>query len=177
MTSPDVDAAVDVRLLGPLEVRLAGRPVSLGGPRPRALLTVLALSAGTTVPGHRLVELIWEGEPPATASNVVQVYVSRLRRALTRSPGRPESPSRPESPGRPVLRSGSGGYLLDLPAEAVDALRFERLAAQGHLLLAAADPAAAAEVLGRALALWRGDAVPDLAGLPTGDAVLARLDG
>ena len=156
---------IEVRLLGPIEVWVDGRSARLGGPRPRALVAVLALSAGTAVPTQRLVELLWDGEPPRAAANAVQVYISRLRRALL-----------PRS-GAGALRAASGGYVLDIPPEAVDVRRFERLAATGHSQLAAGDPRSAAETLRSALAIWRGPAAPDLAGLAAGDAVVTRLEG
>ncbi|MBK7623838.1 MAG: hypothetical protein IPJ14_14530 [Kineosporiaceae bacterium] len=82
------------------------------------------------------------------ARNAVQVYVSRLRKAL--------------GAGGRALRAGPGGYVLDLPEAAVDAVRFRRLADTGHALLREGHAEAAREVLGQALALWRGEALPDL---------------
>ncbi len=152
-----------VRLLGPLEACVDGLPVSLGGPRPRAILALLALSTGTTVTARRLVDTLWDGDPPQAAANTVQVYVSRLRRALT--------PAGAPSP----LRATTGGYLLDLPTDAVDALLFDRLATEGHGLLAAGQADRAASALAGALRLWRGPALPDLAGLAGAEGVLARL--
>ncbi len=154
---------VRVRLLGPLEVVVDGTPATLGGPRPRALVALLALSAGTAVSTRGLVDTLWDGEPPATATNTVQVYVSRLRRALC--------PQAAESP----LRATPGGYLLAIPPDAVDALCFDRLAVQGHTLLATGDAAAAAQALDGALALWRGQALPDLVGLSGAQGRIARL--
>jgi predicted ATPase/DNA-binding SARP family transcriptional activator len=154
------DPLVEVRLLGSLDVVVDGIGVSVGGPRPRALLTLLALEAGATVTVTRLVETLWDGAEPDGATNAVQVYVSRLRKALG-------------SAGA-ALRSAPGGYLLDLPPEAVDVVRFERLAARGRALLSAGDPAAAGEALGPALALWRGEALTELG--PAADGLRARLD-
>ena len=161
---------VVIRLLGPLDVLVDGTEAAVGGPRPRALLSLLALTPGTAVTTPRLVDILWDGEPAASAANAVQVYVSRLRRALT-----------PAGGGSP-LRAAGGGYLLDLPDEAVDVRRFERLAAAGHeqLARAGADPAAlerAAATLGEGLALWRGPALTELAGLSAADGLIARLEG
>ena len=157
-------ASLTVRLLGPLEVLRDGRPVPLGGQRARALISLLALSAGTAVSTPRLVEAIWDGDPPQAAANTVQVYVSRLRRALAGAGG--------TSP----LQSSPVGYLLDVPDDAVDVNRFERLVAEGHARLQAGDAAVAGRLLRDALQLWRGPAVPDLAGLRAGDGLIARLD-
>jgi predicted ATPase/DNA-binding SARP family transcriptional activator len=153
---------LQLRLLGPLEALVDGAPAAIGGQRPRALLAVLALSAGTGVTTERLIDTIWDGTPPAGAANSVQVYVSRLRKAL-------------RVPDQSVLRSVSGGYLLDVPRDAVDVLHFERLAAAGHDAILDGDPAAAARLLADALSLWRGPALADLEGTAAAGLV-ARLE-
>ncbi|WP_369143911.1 BTAD domain-containing putative transcriptional regulator [Streptomyces sp. R44] len=143
-------------VLGSTRVREGDGPdLPLGGPRVRALLTVLALRAGRTVPVGDLVDEVWHGdEPPADAPAALQALVGRLRRAL----------------GRDRVVSAEGGYRLDARPEDVDARRFERLAAEG---MAAADPARAAALLDEALGLWRG---PALADLPDRDAEAARWE-
>ena len=82
MTSGSGPGRLEIRLLGPVEALLDGAPVASGGARPRALLTVLALSAGTAVSTERLIDTVWDGAPPAGAANSVQVYVSRMRKTL-----------------------------------------------------------------------------------------------
>jgi DNA-binding SARP family transcriptional activator len=76
---------MDVRVLGPVEVSVDGRPIALGGAKPRALLAMLALNAGSPVSTARLIDGLWGERPPATASKLVQVYVSQLRKALAAS--------------------------------------------------------------------------------------------
>ncbi|MBD0711778.1 BTAD domain-containing putative transcriptional regulator, partial [Streptomyces sp. CBMA291] len=133
-----------------------GTDVPVGGPRVRALLTVLALRAGRTVPVSALVEEVWHGdEPPADAVAALQALVGRLRKAL----------------GRDRIVSADGGYRLDARPEDVDARRFERLAAEGLAASGAGDPARAAALLDEALGLWHG---PALADLPDRDAEAAR---
>ena len=146
--APGSEARVDVRLLGPLEVDVDALRAELGGPRPRALLAVLALEVGAVVALDRLIDVLWDGDEPDGARNAVQVYVSRLRKAL--------------GDGGRGPRAGPGGYVLDLPEAAVDAVRFRRLADTGHALLREGRAETAREVLGQALALWRGEALPDL---------------
>ncbi|MFC9397124.1 BTAD domain-containing putative transcriptional regulator [Streptomyces sp. NPDC057027] len=143
-------------VLGPTLVRTPdGTDVAIGGPRVRALLTVLVLRAGRIVPVADLVDEVWHGdEPPADAPAALQALVGRLRRAL----------------GRDRVVSAEGGYRLDARPEDVDARRFERLAVEG---MAAADPARAAALLDEALGLWRG---PALADLPDRDAEAARWE-
>ncbi|MBP2581713.1 putative ATPase/DNA-binding SARP family transcriptional activator [Streptomyces sp. PvR006] len=135
-------------VLGPTLARTPdGTDVAVGGPRVRALLTVLALRAGRTVPVPDLVDEVWHGdEPPADAVAALQALVGRLRKAL----------------GRDRIVSAEGGYRLDARPEDVDARRFERLAAEGLAALGAGDPARAAALLDEALGLWRGPALADL---------------
>lgn len=123
-----------------------GIPVSVGGARLRALLTVLALRAGRTVPVAVLVDEVWDGDPPADAAGALQALVGRLRRAL----------------GHEAVASAESGYRLAAAPEAVDLFRFERLAGEGARALAEGDPARAMNLLDDALALWRGPALADL---------------
>src|SRR4051812_39691299 len=102
---------MDIRILGPLEVASGDRVAALGGAKPRALLAVLVLHLNELVPREQLIEEIWSGVAPATAVKSVQGYVSALRRSLPT----------PE----PVLLTRSGGYVLALGRDAVDAYRFE----------------------------------------------------
>ena len=108
----------EVRLLGPIEVARAANACALGGPKPRALLAVLALEPGRVVSVDRLVEALWPGDPPETAAHAVQVYVSQLRKALG-----------------PVIATRAPGYVLELAPEHVDVHRFTRLAQEGRAAL------------------------------------------
>src|SRR6266487_176239 len=94
----------------------AGQPVEVGGARLRRLLILLALEPGRVVTTSRLVDGVWEDDRPAGAANALQALVSRLRRAI------------PEI----VLESRPAGYRLVVEPDAVDARRFERLAAAGR---------------------------------------------
>jgi DNA-binding SARP family transcriptional activator len=137
--------AVSVRLLGPLEVERAGRPVALGGRAQRALLARLLLDANRTVAVDRLVEDLWGEAAPATSSKMVQIYVSKLRKEL---------------PGD-MLVTRAPGYALEIHAEALDLVRFERLRDAGRAALAGGLAATAADRLREALALWRGPALEE----------------
>ncbi|MFH9969061.1 AfsR/SARP family transcriptional regulator [Streptomyces mirabilis] len=138
---------VRYRILGTTQaLRPDGTPVVLGGARLRALLTVLALRPGRTVPAAVLVDEVWDGDPPADAPGALQALVGRLRRAL----------------GPQAVDSGDGGYRLAAGADDIDLHRFERLAGEGVRALADGDPTKAAEALDDALALWRGPALADL---------------
>ncbi|MFF7376446.1 BTAD domain-containing putative transcriptional regulator [Streptomyces massasporeus] len=146
------------RILGTTQaLHSDGTVVSVGGARLRALLTVLALRAGRTVPAGLLVDEVWGGQPPADAPGALQALVGRLRRAL----------------GAAAIASVEGGYRLTASPDDVDLHRFERLAGEGLRALADGDPAKAVVVLDDALALWRG---PALADLPDRTAEAARRD-
>jgi YVTN family beta-propeller protein len=151
---------MEFRILGSLEVVDGGRPVPLGGARQRAVLAILLLRRGEVVSVDRLVDELWGEQPPDTAVKTVQVYVSRLRKAL----------------GQGVVVTRAGGYALEIDAESVDAGRFERLAAEGREALTRGDPGTAAALLREALGLWRGPALADLAYEQFAQAEIARLD-
>ncbi|MFF9326972.1 BTAD domain-containing putative transcriptional regulator [Streptomyces sp. NPDC014776] len=137
-------------ILGPLEIRTGdGSPLDPGGPRPRALLTLLLLDAGRAVPADRLLDGLYGAEPPAEAANALQSQISRLRRRLAPHAG---------------IEAAPAGYRLTAGPDTVDAHRFSRLAAEGRAALGAGDHTRAAALLRDALALWRGPALPDLPG-------------
>ncbi|MHA5051560.1 AfsR/SARP family transcriptional regulator [Streptomyces sp. SD15] len=149
---------VHYRILGTTQaLRPDGTAVPVGGARLRALLTVLALRPGRTVPAAVLVDEVWDGDPPADAPGALQALVGRLRRAL----------------GPDAVDSADGGYRLAAAADDIDLHRFERLAGEGIRALADGDPAKAAAVLDDALGLWRG---PALADLPDRTAEAARWE-
>lgn len=143
---PD-NGGVRYRLLGPTRaLRADGTPYAVGGSRLRALLTVLALRPGRTVPAATLVDEVWDGDTPADAAGALQALVSRLRRAL----------------GAGTVVSDSGGYRLCADQDDVDLYRFERLTAEGIKALDGGDPERAADLLDEALGLWHGPALSDL---------------
>ena len=146
---------VEFGLLGPLEVRAGEGPLRLGGSKQRALLALLLLHANRVVARERLIDELWES-PPETAVKAVQVYVSHLRKLLPAG----------------VLVSRSPGYVLEVRPESVDLIRFERLVTEAR----GADPARAAELLGKALGLWRGPALADLGAEPFVRGEAARLE-
>ena len=135
---------MELRILGPLEVRNAGGPVRLGGPKQRALLSLLLIRGDEVVTTDRLVDELWPKRPPPTAVKTVQMYVSQLRRAL----------------GDGVLTTHGRGYRLELGRIELDARRFE----EGVRRAAAEErPERAVELLRDALSLWRGPALADVA--------------
>ncbi|MGW4956632.1 BTAD domain-containing putative transcriptional regulator [Nonomuraea sp. NPDC004186] len=136
-----------------------GEPVALGGPRVRALLTLLALHAGRIVGGEQLVDGMYGPRPPEGVANALQSQVSRLRRAL----------------GRDLVEFHPAGYRLVADPQDVDARRFELLTQQGRQALAGGDPGRAATLLREALELWRGAPLSDAPHAEAAAAALAEL--
>ena len=138
---------MDIRLLGPVEASVDGRAVAVAPGKPRALLAMLALHAGSTVSSERLIDGLWAEPPPATAPKLVQLHVSQLRKALgaQRPPharARLRAAARARGPRRHAASSGS--WPPGSPREA--------------------------------LALWRGPPLDDVAGEPFAAAEISRLE-
>jgi DNA-binding SARP family transcriptional activator len=149
------------RVLGPLEVETAQGWQPIGARKWRSLLAMLLLNAGHTVSVDTLTDAVWGDEPPAKAANLVSIYVLRLRRLI----GDPE--------GR-VLITRSPGYFIKLETGDLDSARFEELLNSGREALDA-DPAQAADLLAKALELWRGDVLADVPPSSYVDAEIQRL--
>ena len=143
MTEP----TVEVRLFGAMEVAVNGGDSITLAPRPAHVLALLALAGGATVATDTMIDDLWGDEPPATARNSVQAFVSDLRRALG-------------SAGRTVIESTGGGYRLRQDLAITDVDIFERLLGEAT---PAVDPAERMALLSEALGLWRGDPLPELA--------------
>ena len=156
---------MDVRtfaMLGPTEVHDGNRLVELGGPLPRRLLTALLAAEGRPVPDDQLSEAVWEGQPVASPQTALQVYVSRLRRALGDA-------------DRSMLRRTPAGYCLVTTPGATDIEQFtEQIRAARHL----SDGGQSQQALpgfDAALRLWRGEPFADLAADPGASAARAHL--
>jgi DNA-binding SARP family transcriptional activator len=147
---------MEFRLLGPLEVIGHDRLLVLGGGRQRSLFVALLLHANEVVSTDRLIDALWGEAPPRTATKSIQVYVSRLRKEL----------------GESRLVTRAPGYVLKVDRSELDLGRFEQLMGEAR----SADPHNAAQKLRRALALWRGPALADLAYEPFVQAEIARLE-
>jgi predicted ATPase/DNA-binding SARP family transcriptional activator len=155
--------AVQFRILGTVEVADdEGHTVDVGGPRERTLLARLLVSVNRMVPAEQLADDIWAGHPPQHSPATLRVYISRLRQAL--------------GPAAAALITQPPGYRLDVEAGHLDSARFERLVADGRGRLEQGQPELAAGVLRRALELWRGDALRDVADLPFARPEVARLE-
>ncbi|MFI5592241.1 BTAD domain-containing putative transcriptional regulator [Amycolatopsis sp. NPDC051758] len=158
---------VDVRVLGPLEVAVDGTVLDLGGPQLRALFVALVVADGRAVSVAALVEQLWGEHAPQDADRTVRTYVSRLRRYLRRASDALGAAE--------LIVTQAPGYLLKLDRGVLDAVRFERLAAEGRRALEAGQPGVAAERLVEALDLWRGAAYDEFTDIAALDAEAIRL--
>lgn len=152
------------RILGPLEVSEGGRVLQIASGHQSALLALLLIHANRPLTADQIADAVWGGDVPGSGAKALSFHVSRLRGALSpesvaiAAAGNPTRGHRTDGP----IRTVAGGYVLHVDPDDVDSLRFERLvrAAHDHL---AADPAAARAQLVEALALWRGEALVDVA--------------
>ncbi|MEU4557152.1 BTAD domain-containing putative transcriptional regulator [Actinoplanes sp. NPDC023936] len=140
--------AAEFGVLGVVEARIGGAPVDLGHARQRCVLSVLLVEAGRPVTVDQLMDRVWGDRAPQRAAGALYSYLSRLRRAISGVDGA-------------EIRREPGGYLLTTDPQAVDLHRFRRLLTEGR---AARSDRAAADVIGQALGLWRGE---PFAGLDT----------
>ena len=154
---------MEIRLLGPLEVVDHDRSVPLGGAKQRALLAILALHANEVLSADRLIEQLWGEDRPASARNMLQGYVSRLRRALDGN-GDVDAPK---------IAYHEPGYVLRARPELLDANRFEALVAAAT---SRGDPEHVSLALREALGLWRGPALTDFAYESFAQPEIARLE-
>src|SRR5258705_12719053 len=115
------------QILGPLRVTDGDdREVVLSGAKPAAVLAMLIVHANELVSSDRLIEDLWDGQPPPTAAKTLQVHVSRLRRAL----GDAKNGDR----GGAVVTT-RGGYVLSVESDPIDAQRFQTLVTEGQAAL------------------------------------------
>lgn len=144
-----------LQILGRMSARTATGEFPLGPPRRRALLGLLLIRLGKTVPAGQLIEELWGARPPRHSKASLQSYVSHLRNALAAGlPG--------QDPAG-LVRYHASGYVLDVDPRQVDACHFERLVGEGRRLRSADDSPGARARLTEALDLWQGPPFLDLA--------------
>ncbi|MFG1875223.1 tetratricopeptide repeat protein [Sphaerisporangium sp. NPDC049003] len=137
---------MELRMLGPMELWTAGRPVDLGPPRQRAVWAAVAVDTPRPVPVETLVDRVWGEAPPERARHTLHVYLARMRRVLEQVSTGEEGSAR--------LRRRSGGYVLDVDPDSIDLHRFRRLVGQARIGKCAETEEAG--LLRQALGLWRG---------------------
>ncbi len=149
-------AGLTFEVLGPLRVSRDGRIVTVPEGRRRSALVCLLLTVPEPVSAEALIEAAWPPGQPHEPRAALHTVISRLRSLL----------------GGDAIVAETGGYRLDVPADAVDARRFERVCRESVV----APPEQAAALLDLALGLWRGPAYADLAGRDATVAEIGRLD-
>lgn len=145
--------ALDVRILGPFEVWRDNAMLELGRPQQQAVLAILVVHANEVVSSDRIVDELWQGDPPPSARHTLQTHVSRLRRAL--------EPAVPSKGHYTRLASHRAGYVLQLAEDEIDSNRAAALIDRGRRLLIDGQPEEASLVLKSALGLWRGSPLMD----------------
>jgi YVTN family beta-propeller protein len=156
---------VEFRILGPVEVRVDGAELQVGGPRQRALLAFLLLSANRVVSRDRLIAELVPEQSGEAAARVLTVQVSRLRKALGCIEG-----------AEPRLVARAPGYVLRVEPGELDLHAFERLVAEGRRAFEGGDPRRAVAVLREAESLWRGRPLADLEFEPFARLEVERLE-
>jgi DNA-binding SARP family transcriptional activator len=141
---------MDVRVLGPLEIRTGEAALPLGTPKQRTVLALLLARAGQFVSVDELVDEVWQAEPPASAGANVRMYAANLRRLFAA-----------RRTGLELVRRGTG-YVLGLGERTLDATAFTQLVRQAREALARGAAQPALDGFGRADALWRGRALEDV---------------
>jgi len=166
---------MEISLLGPLEVRHHGL-VTPSAPKLRRVLCLLATHSNNVVSTGKIIEELWEEDPPASVTTTLQTYVYQLRKLLRLRASNGSSAEAAHDPDAPALLTTANGYTLALAPEALDSIRFERLAALGRLHLKSGEVETAAETLRDSLRLWRGPALVDLTPGPVLQTEVLRLE-
>ena len=151
---------MEFAILGPVEARLDGRLLALGGPKQRALLAMLLLHANEVVSRDRLIEGMWGAHAPPTAQRSLDTYISRLRSLL----------------GAERIERRAPGYLVCVAPDELDVDRFDALVQRARAAAADGDFDSAGRLLRDALALWRGQALADLLYEPFAGEEAGRLE-
>jgi WD40 repeat protein/DNA-binding SARP family transcriptional activator/energy-coupling factor transporter ATP-binding protein EcfA2 len=151
----------EIKVLGRVDLVIDDHAVPLGGSKQRAVLAMLALRANRTVSSDELIDGLWGERPPASAAKNVQLYVSRLRKAIGAN-----------GPAARIVTRGRG-YELQVAEDAVDAARFERLVERGRR---EAEQGIVDGSVHDALELWHGAPLADVAEEPFASPEIRRLE-
>lgn len=133
-----------LHILGPLTAESKEGAFCLGPLKQRMVLAMLLCRANSPVSLRLLTDALWEGNPPRTARKNIQVYISILRKLLD-GYGAGDR-----------LHHQSGGYVLRVDEDELDALRFQRLVRDARRAADGDADAPASRLLREALALWQG---------------------
>ncbi|MEV4252175.1 AfsR/SARP family transcriptional regulator [Spirillospora sp. NPDC049652] len=158
---------MNIRLLGPLDIRCKNSILEINGPKRRSILAALVIRANAVVSLADLVLEVWRDDPPPGAENALQAHISRIRASLAAWQAHTQAPV--------SLRTRYPGYLLEVPQRSVDLWQFRQRYTQANALKTTR-PEEAVALYRSALALWRGPALQDVPSGPIRDAEVHRLD-
>jgi DNA-binding SARP family transcriptional activator len=130
---------LDIRVLGPLSVRVDDAEMELGSTKQRRVLALLLMRANRAIAVNELIDTVWSENPPRTARKNLQVYVCGLRKILSDQ-----------------IRYGANGYVFESGSSELDLIRFDELTAAGRRAARNGNAAASGDLLGSAVRLWRG---------------------
>jgi DNA-binding SARP family transcriptional activator/class 3 adenylate cyclase len=156
--------ALDIRILGPLEIRAGQSRLTYQGERRGALLAILLLNANRVVSIDQLIDELWGDEPPASGAKAVQVRISQLRKTFA------------DAGIGELITTRPPGYVVELAPDQLDLNRFERLIIESDEAMAGSEPARAGELLGDALSLWRGPPLAEFGSAPFARLARERLE-
>jgi DNA-binding SARP family transcriptional activator len=146
---------ISIGVLGPLTVELYGTSIVPAAAKPRQVLALLALSPGSMVGVPVLRQELWGECPPRSASTTLQTYIRQLRVCIIAALDPGQDPKQ-------VLRTHANGYTLQAHCVSADMSEFEQLAQAGRTAAEDGDHHTASVMFGRALTLWRGQALADV---------------
>ena len=148
-------ATVELRVLGPLEVRVGGTSLPLGGRKQRVVLAMLVLEANRMVTADRIVDAVWGDAAADRSTGTLHVYLSNLRRAL--------EPAAAALGVKDLIATQRPGYVLQADPALVDLSRFEAAVTEARRAAERGDHATASARFHDAVGLWRGTPLGDLA--------------
>src|ERR1022692_3264072 len=160
--------ALSLRVLGPLVAWRYGVAVPLGGSKQKAVLGLLAVHPDSVVSLDAIGEVLWGAELPPTTAAMIQSHVSRLRSVL--------EPGRPARGGGGLLEAADVGYRMQPGGVELDLLAFRCLAEDARATRREGDAVGACELFGRALGVWRGEPLGDVALLRGHPAVVGLVE-
>ena len=165
---------MQVNVLGPLSIVRGNHDITPSAPKLRQVFTLLASCANSVVQHERFIEELWEQGPPSSVSTTLQTYIYQLRKSLRLDKSQVSVTAGLDA--GPALRTSHGGYILTLPANAIDSYRFEDVSRRGMQEMYAGNVYAAAATMSEALQLWYGTALVDVESGPILSAERLRLE-